>query len=242
MGRNLASGRSSRRFGVARSSRLIRARQSGRFSARGCRRTFRRAQHQAWSSNRPGSASCGDDRAARSSLRTPEPLHPAAMAVLHHRWDCTPAMGEPRFTRYVDATLLSDFGNEDEFIRLILSAGYRGRIPDAAGFARRNQVLLLDSTLGIPIDVALGALPFEVAVVGRASRYEFEPGCSLLTCSAEDLIFQKLFAFRNTRLAGLVLYRDAARTAGRAEGTTGAHGCPPEATAGSRLTRRQPIC
>jgi hypothetical protein len=33
-------------------------------------------------------------------------------------------------------------------------------------------------------------------MVERASVYEFEPGCALRTCSAEDLIVQKLFAFR----------------------------------------------
>jgi len=104
--------------------------------------------------------------------------------------------GEPRFTRDVDVTLLAGFGREDEFIDPFLSSGYRGRIPDVAGFARRNRVLLLDSPLGIPIDIALGGLPFEALVVERASLYEFEPGCALLTCSAEDLIVQKLFAFR----------------------------------------------
>jgi len=104
--------------------------------------------------------------------------------------------GEPRFTRDVDVTLLSGFGREDEFILPILSSGYRGRIPDAAGFARRNRVLLLESPQGVPIDIALAGLPFEALMVERASLYEFEPGCSLRTCSAEDLIVQKLFAFR----------------------------------------------
>jgi len=109
--------------------------------------------------------------------------------------------GEPRFTRDVDVTLFSGFGREDEFITLILSSGYRGRIPDASEFAQRNRVLLLDSPHGVPIDIALAGLPFEAMVVERASLYEFEPGCSLRTCSAEDLIVQKLFAFRTRDLA-----------------------------------------
>jgi hypothetical protein len=37
---------------------------------------------------------------------------------------------------------------------------------------------------------------FEALAVERASLFEFEPGCALRTCSAEDLIVQKLFAFR----------------------------------------------
>jgi hypothetical protein len=104
--------------------------------------------------------------------------------------------GEPRFTRDVDVTLLTGFGREDEFITPILFSGYRGRIPDAAEFARRNRVLLVDSPQGVPIDIALAGLPFEALMVERASLYEFETGCFLRTCSAEDLAVQKLFAFR----------------------------------------------
>ena len=93
-------------------------------------------------------------------------------------------------------TLLVGFGREDEFITPILSAKYRGRIPDAEDFARRNRVLLLYSPQGVPIDIALGGLPLEEKFVERASLYEFEAGCALRTCSAEDLIIQKLFAMR----------------------------------------------
>ena len=109
--------------------------------------------------------------------------------------------GEPRFTRDVDATLLSGFGREDEFITPILASNYRGRIPDAAEFARRNRVLLLESSGGIPIDIALGGLPFESLAVERASLYQFEAGCVLRTCSAEDLVVLKLFAFRTKDVA-----------------------------------------
>jgi len=82
---------------------------------------------------------------------------------------------EPRFTR-VDVTLLTGFGREDRFITLLLSAGYRGRIPEAAEFALRNRVLLLDSPQGGPIDIALGGLPFEALMVERASLYD-AAGC-----------------------------------------------------------------
>lgn len=33
-------------------------------------------------------------------------------------------------------------------------------------------------------------------MIDRATLFEFEPGCLLKTCSAEDLVIQKLFAFR----------------------------------------------
>jgi hypothetical protein len=104
--------------------------------------------------------------------------------------------GEPRFTRDIDVTLLSGFGHEDEFIVPMLAGGYSGRISDAADFARRNRVLLLNSPQGIPIDIAFGALPFETLTCDRSSLFTFAPGCALRTCSAEDLIVQKLFSFR----------------------------------------------
>jgi hypothetical protein len=104
--------------------------------------------------------------------------------------------GEPRFTRDVDVNLFTGFGSEERFIQPILSSRYRGRIQDAADFARRNRVLLVNSSDGVPIDIVLAGLPFEALLVERASLFEFEAGCSLMTCSAEDLIVQKLFAFR----------------------------------------------
>lgn len=110
------------------------------------------------------------------------------LAVL--RW------GEPRFTRDVDVTLLCPFGSEDEVSEPLLDSGYLGRISDAREFARRSRVLLLQSPEGVPIDIALAALPFEEGVVERSSLFEFEPGIALRTCSAEDLLVLKLFALR----------------------------------------------
>lgn len=49
---------------------------------------------------------------------------------------------------------------------------------------------------GLPIDIALAALPFEESAVARSSLFEFESGCLLRTCSAENLIVMKPFAFR----------------------------------------------
>jgi hypothetical protein len=49
---------------------------------------------------------------------------------------------------------------------------------------------------GIPIDIALGVMPFEERAVARATDFVIEPGKALLTCSAEDLIVFKAFAGR----------------------------------------------
>ena len=104
--------------------------------------------------------------------------------------------GTPRFTRDVDVALLTGFGEEDRFIGPLLEAPYRPRIADAAGFARRSRVLLLETSTGVPLDISLAALPYESLSIERSSLFVFERGCNLRTCSAEDLVVQKLFALR----------------------------------------------
>jgi hypothetical protein len=103
--------------------------------------------------------------------------------------------GQPRLTNDVDLTILAGFGNEAAYVDALLER-YHARIPDGREFALMHRVLLLQSRDGIPIDVALGGIAFEEQVVSRATRHEFLPGLSLLTCSAEDLIILKTFANR----------------------------------------------
>lgn len=103
--------------------------------------------------------------------------------------------GEPRETIDVDVTLLTGFGNEETFIRTILS-WYEPRVPDAISFALLNRVVLVQAPSGVGIDIALGGLPFEELAVERATPYEFMPGVFLRTASAEDLIVMKAFAAR----------------------------------------------
>jgi hypothetical protein len=109
--------------------------------------------------------------------------------------------GTPRFTRDVDIALLTGFGREDDFSLPLLSSGYTGRVADAAAFARRNRVLLVKAPNGISVDISLAALPFEEQAIRRASLFKFVEDCSLRTCSAEDLVVLKLFAFRPQDLA-----------------------------------------
>ena len=104
--------------------------------------------------------------------------------------------GEPRETIDVDVTLLTGFGGEEPFIAALLDR-YTARIDDAAGFARTNRVLLVRSTSGVGIDIALGGLPYEESVIARATRFTFPGDVPLLTCSAEDLVVLKAFAARS---------------------------------------------
>lgn len=103
--------------------------------------------------------------------------------------------GEPRLTQDADMTLLTGFGNESAYIDLLL-AGYQGRVPDARQFALQYRVLLLQDNNGIPLDIALGAMPFEEHSIDRATVYEITPGYALVTCAAEDLVVHKAFANR----------------------------------------------
>lgn len=109
------------------------------------------------------------------------------LAVL--RW------GEPRLTRDADLTLLTGYGSEEPYVAALLER-FSGRFPDTAAFALANRVVLLRSDDGVPIDVALGALPFEERAVERATDFAYTPGWSLRTCGAEDLVVLKAFAGR----------------------------------------------
>ena len=69
----------------------------------------------------------------------------------------------------------------------------RGRLADARTFALRHRTLLLVASNGTPIDLSLGAMPFEERAVERSSPFGVGEGV-LTTCSAEDLIVHKAFA------------------------------------------------
>ena len=103
--------------------------------------------------------------------------------------------GEPRETVDADLSLFVEFGQEEPFIQTLLSQ-FEARIPDAARFAKENRVLLLRSSKGVGLDVALAGLPYEALVIDRASDFEYPPQIVLRTCSAEDLVVLKAFAGR----------------------------------------------
>ena len=103
--------------------------------------------------------------------------------------------GEPRFTKDVDLTILTGFGDEAPVVDGCL-AHYEPRIENARAFAMQNRVLLLKSSVGFGIDIALGALEFEQSAVDRAADIEVLDGKTLRLCTAEDLIVMKAFADR----------------------------------------------
>ena len=91
--------------------------------------------------------------------------------------------GEPRYTKDADLTLLTDFIHDEEYTDTLLAA-FPSRRPDAREHALRYRVLLLQHPNGIPLDIALGGLPFEEASIARSSLWHAAEDCKLRTCSA----------------------------------------------------------
>jgi len=109
--------------------------------------------------------------------------------IANFRW------GTPRLTNDLDLTLLTGFGGEGPVITSLLE-DFATRIPDAADFAALHRVLLLRTSDGFSVYVALGAMPFEEGAVARSTPAELAPGAVLRTCSATDLVVHKAFAAR----------------------------------------------
>ena len=105
--------------------------------------------------------------------------------VALQRWD------EPRLTQDVDLTVLTGFGDQENFVDSLLTE-FVPRRSDAREFALSHRVLLLQTRAGVGVDAALGAFPFEERSVKRASEWSWAAGQSLVTYSAEDLIFTRL--------------------------------------------------
>ena len=76
--------------------------------------------------------------------------------------------GQPRNTRDLDLTLLTGFAKEERFIELILQQS-SPRNSNAREFALLNRVLLVQDDVGVPIDISLGAMPFEERTITRSS-------------------------------------------------------------------------
>ena len=110
-------------------------------------------------------------------------------AIAVQRW------GEPRLTQDVDLTILTGFGPEETYVTALVDH-FKCRVEDCRDFAIQTRVVLLESQKGVPIDVALGAMPFEERAVARASHFGVTAKANLKTCSAEDLIVFKAFANR----------------------------------------------
>ena len=103
--------------------------------------------------------------------------------------------GEARLTRDADLTIFTGIGDELGYIEGLLDA-FRSRIGNAREFALGHRVLLLRASNGIPLDVTLGALPFEDKAVASASAEEIVAGVRLQLAPPGALVVFKVFANR----------------------------------------------
>lgn len=103
--------------------------------------------------------------------------------------------GEPRQTRDVDVMIMAGTGRESVFVDALL-ARFAGRIPEARTFALEHRVVLVESSAHVPLDIALGALPFEERMIARSSEFDFGTPAVIRTCTAEDLVVLKAVANR----------------------------------------------
>jgi hypothetical protein len=120
--------------------------------------------------------------------------------------------GEPRFTQDVDFTVLTKLGAEEKFIDALLKQ-YTARVPNPRKFALETRVVLARTKRGINLDISLGAFPYDEACVKRASAWKIKPRMSITTCSAEDLVINKVLASRDRDWADVesVLQRQGRR-------------------------------
>src|SRR5690606_10500065 len=104
--------------------------------------------------------------------------------------------GEPRTTLDVDMTLLTGWGEEEDYIEPLFEQ-FEARTPDARVIANQYRILLIRASNGAPVDISLGAVPFEEEVVQRATTVAFAKELTAPCCTPEDLVIMKAFAGRD---------------------------------------------
>lgn len=105
-------------------------------------------------------------------------------------------LGQPRLTADIDATVVMDDGDVDQFLLLASAEGLSPRIARSAEFMRRSAMLLLKHTAtGVPIDINQGRLPFEQLAAARAKTIRLG-AISIPIPTPEDLIIMKAVAHR----------------------------------------------
>jgi hypothetical protein len=100
-------------------------------------------------------------------------------------------LGKPRLTADVDGLLIISTNQLPELMKAAQEEGFEPRIQNAVEFARQNRVLLLlHRETNIPVDLAIGILPFEMEAVERSKLYSVGDFAIRLP-TPEDLIILK---------------------------------------------------
>lgn len=89
------------------------------------------------------------------------------------------AHGLGRTTRDIDATLAGDGLDVDRLLLQLSAEGVEARVDAVADFERRTQVLpLVHGPTGVPIDLSLAWLPFELVAIAAGVRMTAMAGSS----------------------------------------------------------------
>lgn len=122
------------------------------------------------------------------------------------------ALGYPRVTTDIDATVLVNLDDLPLFFERLKSHGIVHRIEDPISFAKTNHVLLMrHQGSGIDIDISIAMLPFEEDAISNSQAVDFA-GVKIAIPRAEDMIIYKMVACRPEDLRDveelLLRYRD----------------------------------
>lgn len=77
--------------------------------------------------------------------------------------------GYDRATQDIDAVVWDADDQLDRIFRVAQTHGLQPRLPDAEKFAVQNRMTLLEAPDGTGIDLTMGLLPLEEAIVNRAT-------------------------------------------------------------------------
>jgi len=118
-------------------------------------------------------------------------------------------LGRPRFTQDVDALILLDEKRWETFLSAGARFGFTPRIADAAAFARKSRVFLVQhQPTGIDVDIALAGLPFEEEAIQQVKRRKIGK-LTLPLPTPENLIIMKAVAHRPQDIADISALVDA---------------------------------
>lgn len=103
--------------------------------------------------------------------------------------------GEARVTRDADLTIFTGLGDERRYVDELLGT-FKSRIAQPREFALEHRVALLRAGNGVPLDISLGALPFEEKAVAASRPEEIVSGVRLQLAPPGALVVFKAFADR----------------------------------------------
>ena len=112
-------------------------------------------------------------------------------------------ISQPRMTDDLDAIISCDTDQLESLLQKGAPYGFVPRISDAADFARRNQVILLQhQPTGINVDLSCGTLPFDEEMIARARKLAIGT-LNIRVATPEDLIITKAVAHRPRDIADI---------------------------------------